>query len=201
MLDVEYVIEDPNFLTSLVNREVVRETPSEEKTEYWMVAQLKQLNVLRSNYGRIDLHDVDFNIEVGVHQDVDTKIPDAFKDQLKTLTDLLQKKGRGEKYKLLHKLLSMQNKPQAGHEFEILGSLAALFSPITFKKFISVSPDFHYYNCEKGTNVYDYSFMSWPKFMRVTSRTDLGLDKPASEGTLIYKKSDIMSEIEELFKK
>lgn len=201
LLDVEYAIEDPNFLSSLVNREVVREAPNEDSTEYWMMAQLKHLDALKSEYGRIDLRDVDFNVDVGVHQDVNTKIPDGFKDQLKTITELLQRKGRGEKFRLYHQLLSMQNKPQAGHEFEILGSLAALFSPPTFKKFINVSRDFHYYNCEKGTNVYDYSFMSWPKFMKITSRTDLGLDRPASQGALVYKKSDFMSEIENLFKK
>ncbi len=200
LLDVEYTIEDPNFLDSLVNREVVRETPSEDNTEYWMVAQLKHLHALKSEYGRIDLRDVDFNVDVGVHQDVNTKIPNHFKDQLKTITELLQRRGRSEKFKLFHKLLTIQNKPQAGHEFEILGSLIALFSPLNFRQFIDVSRDFHYYNCEKGMNVYDYSFMSWPKFMKVTSRTDLGLDRPASQGALIYKKSDFMSKIENLFK-
>ena len=199
LLDVEYAIEDPNFLSSLINREVEREALNEDSTEYWMVAQLKHLDALKSDYGRIDLRDVDFNVDVGVHQDVHTKIPDGFKDQLKAISELLQRRGRDEKFKLFHRLLAMQNRPQAGHEFEILGSLTALFSPPTFKKFINVSKDFHYYNCEKGTNVYDYSFMSWPKFMKITSRTDLGLDRPASHGTLIYKKSDFMSEIENLF--
>ena len=201
LLDMEYVIDDPNFLSSLVNRGSVRETPGEDNTEYWMIAQLKHLNSLKSEYGRIDLHDVDFNVNVGVHQDVNTKIPEGFKEQLKTITELLKRQGRDEKFKLFHKLLTMQHKPQAGREFEILGNLAALFSPLTFKKFIDVSQDFHYHRCEKGINVYDYSFMSWPKFMKITSRTDLGLDKPASHGALIYKKSDFMSEIEDLFKK
>lgn len=201
LLDVEYAIEDPNFLDSLVNRAIDREAPNENNTEYWMVAQLKHLSALKSEYGRIDLRDVDFNVDVGIHQDVNTKVPDDFKDQLKTIVELLQKKGRDEKFKLYHKLLSLQNKPHAGHEFEILGSLVALFSPPTFKKFINVSQDFQYYKCEKSTNVYDYSFMVWPKFMKVTSRTDLGLHKPASKGTLVYKKTDFMSEIEDLFKK
>ncbi|MEC4848978.1 MAG: hypothetical protein RI100_07310 [Nitrosarchaeum sp.] len=200
-LDIEYSIEDPNFLDSLVNREVVNETPNDDSTEYWMVAQLKHLESLKSEYGRIDLRDVDFNVNVGVHQDVNTKIPDGFKDQVETLSQLTKKKGRAEKFKLFQKLMTIQNKPLAGKEFEVLGNIAELFSPVSFRKFVDVSKDFHYYNCEKGTNVYDYSFVSWPKFMKITSRTDLGLDKPAAKGTLIYKKSDFKSAIDHLFKK
>ena len=200
-MDIEYSLDDPRFLESLVNREVVKETPREDSTEYWLVAQLKHLESLKSDYGRIDLRDIDFNVDVGVHQDVNTKIPDGFKDQVETLSQLTKKKGRSEKFKLFQKLMSIQNKPQGGKEFKILGNISELFSPMSFRKFVDVSQDFHYYNCEKGSNVYDYSFASWPKFMKITSRTDLGLDKPASKGTLIYKKSDFMSEMEHIFAK
>ena len=200
-LDIEYSLDDPRFLDSLVNREVVKETPNEDSTEYWMVAQLKHLEALKSDYGRIDLRDVDFNVDVGIHQDVNTKIPVGFKDQVETLSQLTKKKGRSEKFKLFRKLMTIQNKPHAGKEFEILGSIAEIFSPPSFRKFVDVSQDFHYYNCEKGSNMYDYSFASWPKFMKVTSRTDLGLTKPAAKGTLIYKKSNFMLEIERIFGK
>ena len=201
MLDVEYAIEDPNFLESLVNREVVAEMPHENSTDYWMVAQLKHLEALKSEYGRIDLRDVDFNVDVGVHQDVNTKIPEGFKDQVETIAQLTKKKGRSEKFKLYYKLLAIQNRPNGGREFEILSNIANLFSPLTFKKFVKVSQDFHYHYCEKGSNVYDYSFVSWPKFMKITARTDIGLNNPASKGTLTYKKFDFMSEIERLFGK
>lgn len=200
-LDIEYSLDDPRFLESLVNREVVKETPHNDSTEYWLVAQLKHLESLKSDYGRIDLRDIDFNVDVGIHQDVNTKVPEGFKDQVETLSQLTKKKGRDEKFKLFRKLMTIQNRPQGGREFEILGSMAELFSPMSFRKFVDVSQDFHYFNCEKGSNVYDYSFASWPKFMKITSRTDLGLDKPASKGTLIYKRSDFMSEMERIFAK
>lgn len=201
ILDIEYSLDDPRFLDSLVNREVVKETPNEDSTEYWMVAQLKHLESLKSEYGRIDLRDVDFNVDVGIHQDVNTKIPEGFKDQIETISQLTKKKGRDEKFKLFHKLMAIQNRPHSGKEFKILANIAELFSAMSFRKFVNVSQDFHYYNCEKGSNVYDYSFVSWPKFMKITSRTDLGLDKPAAKGTLIYKRSDFMSEIEQIFAK
>jgi len=201
VLDIEYSIDDTSFIDSLVNREVVKETPHDDSTEYWMVAQLKHLEALKSEYGRIDLRDVDFNVDVGVHQDINTKIPDGFKDQIETLAQLTKRKGRSEKFKLFQKLLAIQNKPYAGDEFKILGKIAELFSPLSFKKYVNVTSDFHYYNCEKGSNLYDYALVSWPKFMKVTSRTDLGLEKPASNGTLIYKRADFMSELERIFQK
>lgn len=199
VLDVEYSLDDPNFLETLVNREVVNETPEADSTKYWMVAQLKHLESLKSQYGRIDLRDVDFNVNVGVHQDVNTKIPSGFKEQMETLAQLTKKKGRGEKFKLFQKLLQIQNTKYGGRELEVLGSIMEVFSPIAFRKFVDVTSDFHYSNCEKGSGMYDYPFVMWPKFMRVTSRTDLGLDKPASNGTLVYKRREFMTELERIF--
>jgi hypothetical protein len=162
-------------------------------------AQMKHLESLRSEYGRIDLRDVDFSVDVGVHQDLNTKIPTGFKEQIETLTQLTQKKGRDEKFKLYQKLLHIQASKYGGKELDILHDIIEVFSPTTFRKFADVTGDFHYSNCEKGTNVYDYPFVTWPKFMKVISRTDLGLDKPASRGTLIYKRQDFLSELGKIF--
>lgn len=199
VLDVEYYLEDQNFIESLVSREKVNETPGEDQTKYWMVAQLKHLESLKSEYCRIDLRDVDFNVNVGVHQDINTKIPGGFKEQLETISELTKKKGRDEKFKLFYKLLEIQNRKFGGKEYELLGDIMNLFSPVKFKKYVDVTSDFHYSNCEKGAGVYDYPFVMWPKFMRITSRTDLGLDKPAANGFLIYKRGEFMSELERIF--
>jgi hypothetical protein len=199
VLDVEYFLEEQNFLDSLVNREVVNETPEGDSTKYWMVAQLKHLESLKTNFCRIDLRDVDFNVNVGVHQDVSTKIPGAFKDQLETIAELTKRKGRSEKFKLFQKLLHIQNTKFGGKEYELLGDVMSLFSPPNFRKYVNVEKDFHYSTCEKGTSVYDFPIVTWPKFMKVTSRTDLGLDKPASNGQLIYKRGDFMTELEQIF--
>ena len=201
VLDAEYTLDDPNFIEALVNREVVNETPESDSTKYWMVAQLKHLESLKSQYGRIDLRDVDFNVNVGVHQDVNTKIPNGFKEQIETLAQLTKKKGRGEKFNLFQKLLQIQNTRFGGKEIELLSNIMEVFSPSVFRKFVNVTSDFHYSNCEKGTGVYDYPFVMWPKFMKVTSRTDLGLNKPASNGELVYKRGEFMSELDRIFSK
>ncbi|WKT58110.1 hypothetical protein QVH35_00840 [Candidatus Nitrosotenuis chungbukensis] len=201
VLDVEYSLEDPNFLETLVNREVVNETPESDSTKYWMVAQLKHLESLKSQYGRIDLRDVDFNVNVGVHQDINTKIPNGFKEQIETLAQLTKRKGRGEKFNLFQKLLQIQNTKYGGKELELLSNVMELFTSTSFSKFVNVTTDFHYSNCEKGAGMYDYPFVMWPKFMKVTSRTDLGLNKPASNGMLVYKRGEFMSELERIFDK
>ena len=199
VLDVEYFLEDRNFLDSLVNREAVNETPENDSTKYWMVAQLKHLETLRSQYYRIDLRDVDFSVNVGVHQDVGTVIPNYFKDQLETIAELTKRKGRDEKFRLFYKLLRMQNTKLGGKEYKVLGEIMSLFSPPKFSKYVSVQKDFHYSDCEKGTSVYDLPIVTWPKFMKVTCRTDLNLNKPASNGQLIYKRRDFMAELEKIF--
>ena len=199
VLDAEYFLNEPNFIESLVNREVVDETPENNSTKYWMVAQLKHLESLKSNYCRIDLRDVDFNVDVGVHQDVVTKIPSHFKDQLETISELTKRKGRGEKYELFKKLQHIQNTEFGGKEYKILGDILNIFSPPNFKKYVDVKKDFHYSACEKGNTMYDFPMIMWPKFMKVTSRTDLSLDHPASRGELIYNRGSFKSEIDKIF--
>ena len=200
VLNAEYFLNEPNFIESLVNREVVRETPKNDSTEYWMVAQLKHLESLKSTYCKIDLRDVDFNVDVGVHQDVVTRIPSHFKDQLETISELTKRKGRGEKYKLFQKLLHIQNTEFGGKEYKILGDILNIFSPPNFKKYVYVKNDFHYSACEKGNTMYDFPIVTWPKFMKVTSRTDLSLDHPASRGELIYNRGSFKSELDKIFK-
>ena len=199
VLDVEYFLEDQNFLDSLVNREVVDESPEGDSTKYWMVAQLKHLESLKSEYCKIDLRDVDFNVNVGVHQDVSTKIPNLFKEQLETIAELIKKKGRDEKFNLFLKLLHIQTTKFGGKEYKLLGEVMNLFSTSRFSKYVNVEKDFHYSTCEKGTSVYDFPIPTWPKFMKVTSRTDLSLNKPASNGQLIYERVNFMAEIEKIF--
>ena len=198
-LDIEYALDDPRFIESLVNRKSVNETPEADSTKYWMAAQLKHVDALKSEYCRIDLRDVDFSVNVGVHQDINTKIPNGFKDQIETLTELTKKKGRDEKFNLYRKLLHIQNTQYGGKELELLGSVLELFSPLHFRKFVDVTSDFHYSNCEKDSTVYDYPLVGWPKFMKVISRTDLGLDKPAANGTLVYKRGEFLSALDRIF--
>jgi hypothetical protein len=77
-----------------------------------------------------------------------------------------------------------------------LSNLQQLFFPSKFCKFIDVQNDFQYSECLQGANYYDaVPFPTWPKSMKVISRTTLNLEKCASEGKVIYKKDDFLDQV------
>ena len=200
ILDTEYKIGDPHFIESLVRRDVAHETPTDECIEYWIVAQLKHLKTLKQDFGSIALRDLDFGVDVGVHQDIDMKVPFRFKQQIETIVKLLRRTGRGEKFKLYTRLLQLQQLKYAGREFELLRELQDLFLPIEFCRFVEVVKDFYYYNCERGTDFYEtLPFPTWPKTMRIVTRTDLDFERPAANGILTFKRKEFRKIIEELF--
>lgn len=203
ILDIEYQIEDHRFVDTLVDRIIPHDIPhnSEESIrQYEMSAQLKHVKVLRQNYYSVNLRDVDFTVDVAVHQDVKTTVPGLFKQQLETLVEISQKKGRSEHHKLMMRHLHLQTQKYGGKEIEILQNLYELFTPMEFERFVDVLRDFHYLDCMRGSDFYDtLPFPTWPKSMKVVSRTDLSLEKPAADGVLVYKHKDFISEIERIF--
>lgn len=206
LLDVDYFIEDRRFIDALVNRNVAKESVGEETKEYWMVAQLKHLDVLKQEFGYIELKDLDFGVDVSVYNEIKMKVPSIFSQQLETAVKLLSKHhgSRDEQFKLLvqhQQLLHARKEKYYGKIFEILEEIQEIFSPLTFRRFVDVQKDFHYYSCERGKDFYEtLPFPTWPKSMKVISRTDINFDRPAADGLLIFKKGDFMDELEKIFK-
>jgi hypothetical protein len=84
---------------------------------------------------------------------------------------------------------------------DILKELQKLFLSSKFQDFIEVKDDFHYSDCIRGVDIYGtLPFPTWPKSMKVVSRTDLNFDTPATNGTLIYKKGNFITELDKIFK-
>lgn len=206
LLDVDYFIEDRRFIDALVNRNVAKESVGDETKEYWMVAQLKHLDVLKHEFGYIELKDLGFGVDVSVYNEIKMKVPSIFSQQLETAVKLLSKYhgGRDEQFKLLqqHKqLLRARKEKYYGEIFEILEEVQEIFSPLTFRRFVDVEKDFHYDNCKRGKDFYEtLPFPTWPKSMKVISRTDINFNKPAADGLLIFKRRDFMDELEKIFK-
>ena len=93
-----------------------------------------------------------------------------------------------------------KTKRYAGREQEVLMDLQDIFEPLQFCTFVDVKSPFRYSDCIRGKEFYDkIPFPTFPKTMKVISRTDLSLDKPAAEGRLIYKKKDLQDKISEVF--
>ena len=203
ILDIEYPIEDHKFIDALVERSIPRDVPhvsNENVRKYEMSAQLKHLGVLKRKYYSVNLRDLPFVVDVAIHHDVRVTVPGIYTKQLETFVEITKKKGRSEKFKDLMQLQRLQKLKYGGVELDILRDLFELFTPTRFRQFIEVLRDFCYSDCMRGSDFYDtLPFPTWPKTMKVISRTDLNLDKPAADGTLVYRHNDFISEIKKLF--
>ncbi len=198
ILDVEYKIKDSNYLNSLVQRSHAKEVPNEEDNEYWMHAELKHPKVFKTKYGRLELRDIDFNVDVGISGDINTIIPDAFKKELEIGADILKEVNPHKMQKLgYEKVQAMRSRGKNKSAVECLGDFQELFFPKEFCKYIDVKRDFHYSDCLRGNKYHDSLpwNLTWPKTMKVVSRTDLNLENFAAEGMVKYKKRSFIDEI------
>ena len=202
LMDIDYKIEDKNFVDSLVQKKVSKDSSSSgDVEEHWIEAHLKHVPSLKGKFACIELRDMDFGVDVSVHQDIKMKVPEAFQRQLATIMRLTKKIGRSESHNVFTELLHQQRNKYSGSEVEILQQLQNLFVPVTFKKYLDVKQDFSYFDCERGTEYFNnLPFPTWPKTMKVISRTDLNLEEPAADGTLIYKREDFKKDIAKIFK-
>jgi len=206
LLDIDYFIDDERFIDALVSRNVPKETFTDEIGEYWIEAQLKHPNTFKQYFEYIELKDLDLSVDVSVYNDIKMKVPSVFKRQLGVAVQILSKHhgGRDELVKLLGQhgqLLRAQKEKYYGELFDILQDIQDLFSPYTFSNFVEIKKDFYYYGCERGGDFYEtLPFPTWPKFMKVISRTDLNFDKPAADGIVVFKRKDFLKEIEKIFR-
>ncbi len=99
-LDIEYNIRDIRFVNALVHKNVLREVPKDKENEYWMHAELKHPKVLQTTYGKLDMNNLDFNVDVGISEDIKMQIPTSFMHELKTGVELLSERDWHKKAKL-----------------------------------------------------------------------------------------------------
>ena len=199
LLTFEYKIEDPRFLENIVQKNVQVDTVGEEKNEYWMHAQLKHLAALQTIYGGLDLRDIDVLVNVCVHQDIKTKIPQTFIRNLEVIKRLVQTRDRVEKWRLAQEHLRLGRAKYVHDPYQVLSDLQELFFPRTFAKFVEVANPFYYSDCIRGTDFYELPFPTFPRIMTVISRTDLSFKTPAADGKLIYKKRVFQQEVSKIF--
>jgi hypothetical protein len=201
ILDVEYELEEPHDLDALVERTSAREVPKGHTTEFWMQAALKHPKVLRTKYGRVDFRDLDFSVDVGISEQVKLVIPGSFRHELDLAAQLIAERNPHAKFQLGRRhALAMKSRGKGLDTAQLLGELQDLFLPATFASFLEVTDDFHYSSCYRGADFYEIPFPTWPRSMRVLSRTDLTLEHPASNGFLRYKRSDFLQRVAKVLK-
>ena len=199
-MEIDYILEDSEFLDSIVDRSTPRETPH-SPDQFWMVASLKHLDLLSSQYGTVDLYDLDFSVDVNISQDLEAKIPKVFRQQIQQLIKVAGPLGRDELFREYFNLRQLKSKPYGKDALQKYQEVMDLFIPSKFKTFVDVRGDFEYFSCERGVAEYTLAFLSYPKSMIVTSRTDLTLKEPIAKGRLIYKNISLQEEIEKILSK
>jgi hypothetical protein len=197
-LSVSYNIDDPFLVDGLVDRQKAHEPSGADKNEYWMSAQLKHPKILKQDFGRFDLRDVDVTVDVGVHNELKTTIPPAFIARLRTFFAIMAESDPRRQYLAVPKLRQLAKEKTAGKEFEILSELESLFLPMTFCKYVDVKEDFHYSDCYKSKECFELPIDVIPKRMNVISRADLTLDKPTAKGILFYNNNLFMDAIKKI---
>jgi hypothetical protein len=201
-LEIQFAIPDQTLMRRLVYREHDRDGKSSgENDVYWMSAQVRDANALESRYGRVDLRDFDFLVNVGIHQDVKSSVPRIFVRQMEVGVRLVNETDRNKKFALMQEQLRLQ---QAGlsKSADILTEIQDLFVPSRFSSFIDVTKQFRLSTVRRGTDIYDRApFPTFPKSMSVVSRTDLSVSNPASNGELVYKRTDFRTRLGEFFPK
>jgi hypothetical protein len=198
-ITVSYKIDDSSLIEQLVNKNKAHEPSGPERNEYWMSAQLRHPKVLDQKFGRFDLKDVDVTVDVGIQSELKNTIPNPFIKRLKTFFAVLSETDPRQQFKAVPELRKLARTSTAGREFDIMAELEALFMPRAFSKYVEVLRDFHYSNCYKGTASFDLPLQVIPKTMNVISRVDLSLERPAGEGTLVYKNNKLIEALKQIF--
>jgi len=199
-MTVWYSIAEASILNDLVDRKKAHEPGGPERNEYWMSAKLKHPKALteHAHFGRFDLRDVDVTVDVGIHNELKNTIPSALIQRMKAFFNIMAETDPRQQFKAIPKLRRLARSGTAGREFKVLVDLESLFFPEEFSKYVDVIKDFRYSSCYKGKEFFELPMQIIPKKMNVISRTDLTLDKPASEGNLIYKSTLFIDAIKEI---
>lgn len=201
LLDVDYKIKSQVLLQSLVERTRSKEVPNDEEDQYWMHAALKHPAILNNTYAKLILEDVDFNIDVGVSQDIDTVIPKSFSDELGIAIEMLKETDVHKLQALGKKKIQAQRRRGKNKDvIETLNSLQDLFLDKSFENYFEVKDGFNYYSCCRGSNYHvNTPFnLTWPKSMKITSRCDLNLDQCAVHGYIQYRRREFLDEVSKI---
>jgi hypothetical protein len=108
LLGFDFQIKNDSFMKKLIRKDVQSDIPrgqEEEISQYWIHAQLKEPKILESQYGRLDLRDIDFSVNVAISQDLKTAIPRDFVRNMRIIAEWIKTKDRVKKWRLLDRAL------------------------------------------------------------------------------------------------
>jgi len=187
------------YMKDLVRRDHEIDSTGDETNTYWLHAQLKEVRPFKDALRKMNLLDIPFIVNVGIYQDVKMKFPTRRQKELEIIAKWTRELDKERKRRLDFEHITLKRiRHKEKNITQLLTDLQALFKPEIFKSFVEVRDRFYYSNCFAGADFYDeIPFKTYPKWMSVLSRTDLSLERQASEGKLIYKRKSFQEAIEE----
>jgi hypothetical protein len=199
MLRFDFRLQSERFVDALVKVTTKRDV-QDEHDDYWITAQLRHPAALRANKCDIELQDVDFNVDVAVHQEIRNVVSQAFLDYLETTTALIRETDRSKRAQLAMRQLRQKRSGFARKGADLLREAQEMFNPPAFRKYVSVEHMFRFVQVQRGVDCYEtLPSLTFPRAMTVVSRTDLNLECCAADGLVKYQKVSFQEALSDLF--
>ena len=199
-VSMEYPIEREDALKNLIYTSAPMDSyidanSGDENERYWLHAELKTLQLLRTIYSSIRIEDVELMVEVAVKEHIRELFSQDIRFEMMMMAKFTSldrnERARAINYRLHH------TPKFKGNLFKVINDLQEIFQPSKFRSFLDIKgEEFRYNSCQKGVTLADaLEPIYLPNYMTVISSTDLTLDEPAKSGELVYKKEQFKKRI------
>lgn len=181
--------------------------PLSEATKYHLSAELTDPGSLKRGFkGGLDVEDFPVTARVQIENEINTSLP-----TLKGFAKLRSVESEiMSDYDPHHaiKMISLQRerhrlrKQLMQEPMQTLRELMIFLTPTHFLSYLKSEEDFRIHLCEWGEELLKLlGAMDLPKAMKVVSRTDLTLERPASKGTLTFESGKFSSDLKNIIKR
>ncbi len=197
---MEYSIERDEAVKNLVYSSAPMDSyidtnSGDENERYWLHAELKTLELLKTIYSAIRIEDVELMVEVAVKEHIRELFSQDIRFELMMMAKFTSS-DRNERARAIN--FRTRHTPKfKGNLFKVINDLQEILQPSRFRSFLSINgQDFRYNSCQKGVTLADAMEPIYlPNYMNVISSTDLTLNEPAKSGELVYKKEQFKKRI------
>lgn len=208
-LEVAYKM-DEDWLGGLIRSRSSPE-PLQDAWKYHLSAQLKDPPSLIEGFSEVEVEEYPVTANVQLQEDINMNIPKFVKRMSGIEKEILSDYNPRHGIEVMHKLRQLQRekaslKKRLGEKdlMEKLNEVSLFLRPSKFINYIRMDSqrDFHLHCCEWGADLFRaLEMVALPTKMKVITRTDLTLKRPATSGEMIYESSKFSEGIQSIFGK
>jgi hypothetical protein len=192
-IELEYELSGEEAIGGLVYTSSPPELGSKKGQEdvqrFWLHSELKSVDFLRDLYKKVRVEESGVQVDVTLREEIKDAISPSFRHDMSMMAKL-QSGDRNELARALAYKQHHRSPKLSGNLFKAMHEAEELVQPSHFRRFLDLEGPFRLTKCARGAEFTEVVLpLSLPYSMLVYSTTDLTLDDPAREGTLIYRKS------------